>query len=255
MGQQITKVLTIANVGAQPLQLTLPISAPPGYSVTAPPAQTVLARGETTSFVVEFVATEPGDYSGQVSVASNDPDEGPFVFNVSASVLETAIQDNGDAGFAQSGFITGGGFMHDGDFAIALGGAAPSEATWTFNVAPGQYRVWATWMENPLYWATNAQFTVLDGQTASGTVQINQRQAPDDLMDHGSIWEDLGEVYDVSSGILTVRLSNDGADGYVIADGIRIERVGPAPGAASATGFDESVVDHIFASEQFLGGQ
>ncbi|MBI3467512.1 MAG: tandem-95 repeat protein [Planctomycetes bacterium] len=241
MSEPLTKTLTIANVGSQPLTLTLPISVPTGYTVVTPPTAT-LAPGEITTFVLRFLATIPGTYSGQVSVASNDPDESPFLFNVSGAVLPTLIQDNGDPGFAETGFATGTGFMRDGDFATALGGAGLSEATWTFNVTPGQYRVWATWMEDPLYWATNAPFTVLDGGIALGTAQINQRQAPDDLIDAGSAWENLGGLYTISGNTLTVRLSNAGADGYVIADGIRIQRVGSDPaanGLVMALGFEE----------------
>ncbi|MBI3469319.1 MAG: hypothetical protein HY000_40465, partial [Planctomycetes bacterium] len=53
-----------------------------------------------------------------------------------------------------------------------------------------------------------------------------QRQAPNDFTESGSSWEFIGDVFSITGSTLTVRLSNVGADGYVIADAIRIERVG-----------------------------
>src|SRR5262249_42483179 len=76
--------------------------------------------------------------------------------------------------------------------------------------------------------ATNAPYTVLDGGTPLATVAINQQQAPNDFSDAGAFWEDLGATYSVTGGALTVRLSNL-ANGYVIADAIRIEHVGNLP--------------------------
>ncbi|MBI3465639.1 MAG: choice-of-anchor D domain-containing protein [Planctomycetes bacterium] len=98
-------------------------------------------------------------------------------------------------------------------------------ATTSFSITPGQYRVSVTWPENASYWATNARHEVLDGSTPRGAVTLNQRLAPDDLLDLGFAWEHVG-VFNIAGSTLRVRLSAAGADGYVIADGVRIERVG-----------------------------
>src|SRR3712207_2915328 len=75
--------------------------------------------------------------------------------------------------------------------------------------------------------ATRAPFTVLDGATALSTVPVNQRLRPDDRSDAGAAWEDLG-IFTIRGPSLVVRVS-DAADGIVIADAIRVERVADAP--------------------------
>jgi hypothetical protein len=103
-----------------------------------------------------------------------------------------------------------------------LGGQLET-ASWTFTALPaGQYRVSATWTPHPNR-ATDAPFTVLDGASSLGTVLRNQEEAPNDFVEAGYLWEDLG-VYTISSGTLVVQLTN-AANQYVIADSIRIERI------------------------------
>jgi hypothetical protein len=96
-------------------------------------------------------------------------------------------------------------------------------------VAPGTYRVSATWTASADR-ASDAPFTVLNGITTLASVRVNQRLAPADLSDHGAMWEDLG-TFTISAGTLTVRLSNV-ANGNVIADAIRLEAVTPSASAA-----------------------
>ena len=54
------------------------------------------------------------------------------------------------------------------------------------------------------------------------TVRLDQRSAPDDLVDSGGSWAKIG-TFTVSGNRLAVTLSND-ADGYVIADGLMARR-------------------------------
>ncbi len=86
------------------------------------------------------------------------------------------------------------------------------------------YRVSANWttLANR---ATNAPYTVFDGVTNRGTVRLNQELAPNDRVDAGGNWEDLGGTWTITGNTLVVKLTND-ANEYVIADGVRIERVG-----------------------------
>ena len=142
-------------------------------------------------------------------------------------VPTTFIIDSGELGFSTSGpnwasYING--FQNDHHFAPTGNGS--NVATWTFNVPDGIYRVAATWPvhENR---ATNTPFTIYDNQTVLGTVSVNQELTPNDFSDQGSGWENLGE-FTIQSGRLIVRLSN-AANEWVIADGIRVERIGDAP--------------------------
>ncbi|MBI3465978.1 MAG: choice-of-anchor D domain-containing protein [Planctomycetes bacterium] len=135
-----------------------------------------------------------------------------------------------------------------GDFCYSITGGGSDAAKWTFDVTPGQYRVAATWVENATYWSTQSPFTILDGAIPRGVALVNQRQAPDDMVDADAAWEQLGDVYNITGTSLVVQLTN-ADDGYVIADGIRIERIGDLPAAA-----DISVVEGNVELVQDAGG-
>ncbi len=135
-----------------------------------------------------------------------------------------AIVDDGDAGWASSGFANlsslGG---HLGDSRYAQPAGELQWATWTFAVTPGQtYRVSATWA-NHANRASNASYELLVDGTPVGALSVDQRVAPNDFSDAGSAWEDLGESIVVNGSTLVVRLTN-GAAGVVSADAVRIER-------------------------------
>jgi hypothetical protein len=203
--------------------------------LTAPPADTGLGAGQSTTFTVRLDATSPGSYSGQVSIPHDDSDEHPFNFEITGTVLPVQIIDDGQQGYAHNNdfasALTPLGL--DGDVSYTVGGAPASEATWTFTVTPGQYRVAATWFENPTYFASNAPFTILDNDTPLATIPANQRQAPNGFPEAGSDWQSIGDVFSISGSTLVVRLTNVGADGFVIADAVRIERVGDLGGGNS----------------------
>jgi len=54
---------------------------------------------------------------------------------------------------------------------------------------------------------------------------VNQELAPDDFQEGGTWWEDLEGVYRITVSELTVYLLDDAND-HVIADAVRIERLG-----------------------------
>jgi hypothetical protein len=111
-------------------------------------------------------------------------------------------------------------------------GAGNDSATWSFLVEPGEFRVSATWPGWAPH-ATAAPYVVIDGTTAVGNVERNQTLLPDDLIELGVRWEDLG-VFAITSNSLVVRL-NQTASGDAIADAVRIERIGDLPGESLAT--------------------
>lgn len=136
------------------------------------------------------------------------------------------IKDDGDAGFvASGGFFAFVGEGYQNDVTYAAAGSGNEQATWTFTALPaGVYRVSVTWTPHENR-ATNAPFTVLDGTTPLETFRVNQQAAPGDFVEGSTAWKDLGTgVFTISSGSLTIRLTDD-ANGYVIADAVRIERI------------------------------
>ncbi len=141
------------------------------------------------------------------------------------------IVDDGDpefnttAGWKTSPLSAG----YENDVRNAPSGNGSQVATWTFEgLAPGEYTVAATWTANSNR-ATNSPFTLYHGVGGPvlGTVNVNQKQAPDDFMTLGSNFENLMTVL-VTDGTLVVELSNN-ANGYVIADAIRVAPAVPSP--------------------------
>jgi hypothetical protein len=182
-------------------------------------------RSEFIAGIVSSDTSSGGTYSGEVSFTSNDSDENPFHFTVSGSVSTVQIRDDAQAGFSTVGSWTpyaGQGYQSGVHYTAA--GDGSRVASWTFTVTPGQYRVAATWVSHSNR-ASNAPYTLLDGSRVLGSARINQELAPADFSDAGVDWKDLGGVVSVIGNTLVVQLSND-ANEYVIADAIRIERVG-----------------------------
>ena len=142
------------------------------------------------------------------------------------------VLDDGDSGFAKVGTwtaTTGQGYQ--GDSRSNTKGYGSHTATWSFVVTPGQYMVAATWAPASTA-ATNAPYTVYDGTAVRGTTAVNQRYSPTDFFDPTgdpgkTAWQVLGTYY-VTGDILLVKLT-DKANGSVIADAVRIQRLGDIP--------------------------
>ena len=150
---------------------------------------------------------------------------------VPATTTAPAVIDNADPSFAESGSAWLGWSspdLYEGDCRYAPAGTGQNTATWSFNnVDPTQeYQVYATWNGSSNH-ASNAPYTIFDGTTALATVQMNQQNAPSDASIDGSQWQSLG-VYTAASGNLTVQLS-DNANGFVVANAIRLVDVTPPP--------------------------
>ena len=75
---------------------------------------------------------------------------------------------------------------------------------------------------------SNASYTVENNDGAVATVAMDQSKSPDDLDSEGAFWEELVEVnvYESSGGFIKVTLSNDADSNWVIADAVRVEKIG-----------------------------
>ncbi len=139
------------------------------------------------------------------------------------------IVDDGDAAYSQSAgwanLTNTLGYNLDYNYAPAGNGSAT--ATWNFVGVPnGQYQIFARW-SNFSNRATNAPYTILDLGVPVATVHVNQQLAPSGEYSNGYYWESLG-TFSTTTNNLAVQLSNN-ANGYVIADAIRIVAGGIAP--------------------------
>ena len=143
--------------------------------------------------------------------------------------------DSDYTGFKETGgpwqqwFGEGFNLSHSTAPGAGAGLPATATATWTFaNLVPGVYEVWATWQQATNR-ATNSPYSVYDGTTWLNTIPEDQTQLANDgkHFDYGTSWVSLGESFSITSGTLTVVLTNAGvaATEYVVADGIRINRL------------------------------
>jgi uncharacterized protein (DUF1800 family) len=138
------------------------------------------------------------------------------------------IVDDGDRGFGADGPSTrvdGRGFQNH-----VIQGDAGSlfRAGWRFDgLQPGLYRVSATWPATATA-ATNAPFTVTEGNRVLVSGRVNQRLAPRDFRDAGVQWQDVGDLgglVTITGNALQVYVAAADADGVVLADAIRIENL------------------------------
>ena len=189
--------------------------------------------------VVTFSASAPG-YLGDTDAIEITDDESAL----------TALIDDGEAGFAQSGFSYQNNAQvaaaYDGDNYNLRNGDDADQASWTFTgLDDGAYRVMATWAHkyNNNYNATDAPFEMLDaGSNVLSSVAINQKNAPSQHEAGGFFWDTLDTVY-VAGGELKVTLGASGeTNAFVVADAIRIEQlVQPTPTLVVQLG--EEIVD------------
>jgi hypothetical protein len=256
----VTRIVTIKNTGGGTLNLTpLSTTLPAGYSLVSNITSTRLTAGQSTSFTIRLNATQAGSFAGGIALASSDANESPFnlmlsgyVGQVASSPVPTSSQilDNGSAGFTTSGaWQTTTGSGNGSDTHWIASGATTSSATWNFmGLAPGQYRLAATWPASRMY-ATDAPFSIRAGTQLLGTVRVNQQRAAATFSDAGASWQNLG-TFTISGNTLSVRL-NGSTTGRVVADAIRLERVYSTSGGTAfrnAAAGDELAAASVFAT-------
>jgi hypothetical protein len=258
VGAGVVRSFRIHNVGSTNL-VVQPFTVPTGFFINANfGVNQTITPGSFFDIFVQLDTGSPGSFSGPLSFATNDADENPFNFTVMGDVFAAGevpvvqIVDDGDAAFS----VTGGpwetwpsGRGSDVRYTNIVGGtnypsgaiAAAGTARWQFTSLPtGQYKVSATWPgADASLRATNAPFTIRDAIDGGilASASINQAPDPNDFSDQGSLWEDLGTV-NITAGTLVVQLTNTGANNYVIADAIRIQRLGPPSGLEAGLSAD-----------------
>ncbi len=241
VGTSVSRTITISNSGTKTLTLTRPSSVPAGYSIASNLGLTSLSPGQSTSLTIRLNATSAGSFAGRVVVASNDANEGQYDLNLSGAVRSATttttttttstsstkrILDNGQSGYTGSGaWSTRTGSGRDSDLQTVGRASSGTTATarWNFSSLPaGSYRVWMTWTGGSGN-ASNAPISFYDGSRLVRTVTVDQRAAASGFTADGSNWK-LITTLSISGSQLAVQLGNN-ANGSVIADAVRIERV------------------------------
>jgi hypothetical protein len=239
-GPNLDAVFELLNSAGQTL-----LSMSPGSSLGASLATTVAAGTYYLAIHASGGYGNLGQYTLRGTVLAQTPQPPPTPQQPGTpSSAAIRIIDNGAAGFTAAGiWRRATGLGRESDVHWAYAGNGQTAATWTFaGLEPGQYRVAATWPGSRLY-ATNAPFSFYSDGQFLGMVRVNQQRASSTFSNAGSQWQNLG-IFSVSGNSLTVRLPNH-ADGRVVADGIRLERVystsGGTPGNRSAPALDQNL--------------
>jgi hypothetical protein len=149
------------------------------------------------------------------------------------STSSVIVIDDGSAGFSRAGSwqqIAGAGFASDTQWAAANSSSA---ASWTFaGLAPGKYRIAATWKGSSLN-SSAAPLTVTSAGKTLLATKINQQRSASTFTSGGAAWQNLGTVT-VTGNSLVVRL-NSATTGRVVADALRLERVYSTTGGSFYT--------------------
>jgi hypothetical protein len=284
--QTATRLLTITNASTATAALTgITVNLPPsgGFTLVGPAPPTTLDIGQSATFHIEFDPSAPGLTDGIVTIASSDASS-PFMIPIDGYELpstenqQARVQylDNSDGSptfttnfpispstDTQAGF-KGGGVM-------STPGSGES-ATWTSaTLAPGVYRISATWNKADSQTVpggtgtlTYAPYTVYVGTgtlSASNnrlqdTVVMQQTVAPSDLTEtvpvNGQVvgWDHLG-IFQVRQGEkVSVELdAPDNLNNVVIADAIRIELLEPALDSVSLRNGTNSTDINVLAND------
>ncbi|WP_198000009.1 Calx-beta domain-containing protein [Gimesia alba] len=142
------------------------------------------------------------------------------------------IIDDDDPGFSKSvghwTYLSQNIYHGDDTYYLSSGTYSGVMASWSFSALPaGTYRISGQWYAETDR-ATNTSVTVSGIVGGDDTQTIDQRYLSADVTDGGFDWQDLGYYIVDGSGTITVTMTNDMPDGYVIADAMRIERVNSA---------------------------
>ena len=230
-GAPVTQTYTITNTGTSTLNLVgsapVSVSNTTDFTVTQPTVSS-LAAGASTTFQVTFSPTAANLRQAALSILTNNAAADPFTFEIQGTGLSANVETiigPGQAGYSSNMAYTSTASGFDGEYQYAGGGTGTVQSTWTFTgLVPGQYQVSTTWLGNS-GGATNAPYTLYDGSTSLGILNVSQVQTPVGVNSRGTTWQQLA-VVTISSGTLKVILTNN-ANGYVEADAVRI--VGPLP--------------------------
>jgi hypothetical protein len=257
LNHAVEKTFTITNTGTTALNITSPISIvgpnAGAFQLVSGPTATSIVPGGTSTFVVRMTAAYEGTKHATIGFATTDSDEAAINLPITGTVLNQRIIDDQDtaAGYSETGvFARGDSPIHyQGDTSFANTDAiqGPAAATFAFNnLSPGIYFVALTWFEtggNSL-WADNTQLVVRDGVNVEGNQRFSQRTGPAGASTFaldGANWLVIG-FFDFSNPTVTVSITNDGANGLILADGVMLSRVagGVPPGNRETVGAESS---------------
>jgi hypothetical protein len=156
--------------------------------------------------------------------ATNNVAQAPQSVTVTGQV--TQVVDNGSPGYSEgsgSQWSTQQNLGYGGTLRYSRpGGNSGSSATWQFTgLAAGSYVIEATWNTDAQH-ASDAPYQFFDSTTLISSIQVNQRTASSGGPTLGGVTFQVLATVTVNSGTLNVTLTDNGTDGNVIADAVRV---------------------------------
>jgi subtilase family serine protease len=221
VGATDNKTFTVKNNGSTTLTLSN-LSVPTGFTIVSNFGSTSLAPGASTTFTISMNTDSAGSYSGTATFATNDPNNNPYQFNVSGTVLSTLVLANTSPTY----FETGSGWQswpggYSGNYRYHQAASGADTAAWSVSgLGARSYTIATTWNASPNH-ATNAAYQIYDGTTLVKTVTVDQTQTPTGGGTFNNFsFQTLGS-FTITSGTLKVVLLDNG-NGDVVADAVAI---------------------------------
>ena len=184
----VTKTFTIRNDGDETLTLTTP-TADTTYFTVSDPEVTTLAAGESTTFRVTLITGAVWSGEETISIASDDPDNNPFTFVVSATV--TALPADISVWYGTTELTSGDGIV---DILTAEHNATGDSITLTIRNDGDETLTLSTLFEDTTYFTVSAPETTTLAAGESTTVTVT--------LITDTVW----------SGSETITLTSDDAD-------------------------------------------
>ncbi|MCA9018320.1 MAG: hypothetical protein KDA77_23565, partial [Planctomycetaceae bacterium] len=155
--------------------------------------------------------------------------------------------------FSQTGtwiYNSGNPSFYQGDYSyvVGTGGTGQNTSSWAFsNLPAGTYRLSGTWVPEPNGGATNMPITISGVVGGDVALTANEQVLLHDVYDDGFYWQDLGYFEVAANGTITVTISDNQANGYVLAEAYRIELTSPlmAAGGQSSTSAQSITQDDL----------
>jgi uncharacterized protein (DUF1800 family) len=229
VGTAVSKVFLVRNAGTETVTLGHKIQVPKGFTLMRRFDTNVLAPGRTTTFSLALNSAAAGPLGGPVTLNFQGAQAGKSIFAVTGTAFgppSVRTITSSDPAFQTTGqWLAAPRVGGQGQASVAASGTGANTATWTFTgLPPGQYQVAVTWTPGTKH-ASDAGFTVLNGKVPFTAVPVNQKVPPADFQDANVGWKVLGKNYRITGDTLSVQLT-DHANGAVVADAVRIARVG-----------------------------
>ncbi len=163
---------TIANNGNIPLTLGT-VTVPVGFTLVSAPESSVPA-GSISTFSVGMNTSSDADFSGNISIPTNDTINNPYTFAIYGAVGPSAISVTGTVGIIANGSTTPSA-ANGTEFATVFAGGFGSDETYTIsNDGTGTLDVGTVTLPTGFTLDSPLQTTVDGGDTASFTVDLDE---------------------------------------------------------------------------------